>query len=349
VWRSGAIIYHVTGRVFICHSADDVAYVRRLVEHLTEAGIPVTSDRDGARSWRRSFVVRQRLDSCAAVIAVMSPSAEASKQVARELHRADQQHRPVFPMLLAGGGPLFQLGDLEYVDVRQGRMPDDEFIERLRRVLAAADLAEPAPPATLRRRLAIAAGVAVLALLAGLVAIVGLAPGQARARATDPPTDPATTVKAGPPTVTNSPTTSHAATTPLATSALQVATTTPMPTTTPAPTTSASYAPTSTSASLASPTLMSLSCPSVLLLFQQVHGTVTLSSAYAARIVVTLNADKPAYAIMIPSYATVPAGATSAKFAIEAITPEAIAHITANLDGVAATCQFEAQTGVPTL
>jgi hypothetical protein len=62
----------------------------------------------------------------------MTSSAENSRWVNLELLRAEELSKPIFPLLLEGR-PFFRLADLQYEDVTNGRMPDPEFVERVRR------------------------------------------------------------------------------------------------------------------------------------------------------------------------------------------------------------------------
>lgn len=121
----------VTGHVFISYSHVEAAdYVARLGEHLDAAGIPVWYDREIISGDRWRHVIRQQLDACGAVVVVMTPGAEASAWVDRELVRAENQGKPVLPLLLAGT-VFFGLGDLQYEDVRTGAMPGAAFTDRL--------------------------------------------------------------------------------------------------------------------------------------------------------------------------------------------------------------------------
>lgn len=327
----------MTGRVFISYSLDDVAYVRRLVRHLTKAGVLVWFDRDSRYGPKWDAVARPRIADCAALIAVMSPSAEASTYVSRELEYAEQAQRSVFPMLLAGER-FFRLNNLQYVNVTGGRMPGTEFVQRLRKVVGTAG--EPAARKAIpRRRLAIAGAVATLVLLAGLLTILSLAPAPARARATAPPTDPLTmAATAELPTVTAS------ATTPAATStAARLATSVASATSSAhlAPTTPPSEAPTTALTSV-QPMLLGLSCPALIqVLSSSANGTVTLGHASSSVTYVALSVDKPSDFLQFPAKATVPAGATSASFPIRPLFSAPAITITASLDGISKNCQFQ--------
>ena len=78
----------------------------------------------------------EKLDSCAAVIVVMTPESEQSSWVGKEILRALDHAKPILPLLLRGSAH-FALQDLQHEDVTHGRMPGDAYVARLRSVLAA--------------------------------------------------------------------------------------------------------------------------------------------------------------------------------------------------------------------
>jgi hypothetical protein len=126
----------VTGHVFISYSHDETAeYVHRLETHLNLAGIAVWDDKEiiSGDHWRR--LIREQIDTCAAVIIVMTPDAEQSPWVNCEIVRAENGQKPILPLLLRGTG-FFGPDDLQYADVSTGTMPTFAFTNRLRCYLA---------------------------------------------------------------------------------------------------------------------------------------------------------------------------------------------------------------------
>ncbi|MBB5870349.1 hypothetical protein F4553_003728 [Allocatelliglobosispora scoriae] len=122
----------MTGHVFISYShGGDSAYVKRLADHLTSAGIPVWFDRDIITGTRWERVIRDQIDTCAALIVVMTPQAEESEWISLEINRAVLKQRPILPLLLAGDG-FFRLSTVQHENVTGGRMPSAAFISRLR-------------------------------------------------------------------------------------------------------------------------------------------------------------------------------------------------------------------------
>jgi DnaJ-class molecular chaperone len=124
----------VGGHVFISyrHGVDD-RYVDDLVTALTAAGIPVWHDKQIISGDRWERVIKQKIDSCVAFVVVMTPEAEDSDWVMREVAQADRTNRPILP-LLRRGEVFFRLVNVQFEDVRDGRMPGAGFIARLRQL-----------------------------------------------------------------------------------------------------------------------------------------------------------------------------------------------------------------------
>jgi tetratricopeptide (TPR) repeat protein len=123
----------VAGHVFVSYAHSDIAYVRRLVNHLTERGVTVWFDEDIASGDRWNTVLRDRVRDCDALVLVMSPAAAASEWVRREVDLATESRRPVLPLLLAGG-VILGLEETQYESVVDGRMPSPAFVDQLRSV-----------------------------------------------------------------------------------------------------------------------------------------------------------------------------------------------------------------------
>ena len=122
-----------TGHVFISYAREDQAYARELAADLRTHGLGVWMDDriDFGDRWWQTIV--QAVRASAAVIVVMTPAAEQSEWVEREILLAQREKKPIFPLLLRGQGfPL--LITVQYANVTQGQMPPDSFYERLARV-----------------------------------------------------------------------------------------------------------------------------------------------------------------------------------------------------------------------
>ena len=122
--------------VFVSYAREDRGYVDGLVAHLTAEGIATWNDaeiRTGS-SWIREL--QDRIDRCAAVVLVMSPSADDSEMIAEEIERARAKHKRIFPLLLSGE-PMFGFRSKQYDDVSSGSMPRTSTIRDLRELLVA--------------------------------------------------------------------------------------------------------------------------------------------------------------------------------------------------------------------
>lgn len=129
--------------LFVCYShRGDREYVEALTEYLTSAGLSVWFDREIATGDRWESVIRAQIDSCAALIVVMSPEAEDSDWVSREIHRAETKGKPIVPLLLRGE-PFFRLSNIHFADVTSGAMPSEAFVAQLQRLT----VTSPTPPA----------------------------------------------------------------------------------------------------------------------------------------------------------------------------------------------------------
>lgn len=122
---------------FVSYSRQDRGYVESLASHLTDAGVQLWFDYEVVTGDRFEQVIRDKIDNCGAFILVMTPTSEESDWVSREITRARDKDRPIFPLLLAGD-PHFSVNNRDYVDVRNGSMPSPEFTRRLAGLLGTA-------------------------------------------------------------------------------------------------------------------------------------------------------------------------------------------------------------------
>ena len=120
-------------RVFISYSRTDQEYVDQLVARLGDAGLTTWIDKTIDYGDRWLQVIKDQVDSCVALVVVMTPAAEDSTWVEREIHRAEMKGKPVLPLLLEGD-TFFRFGHIQYEDVTSGSMPSDGFVERLQRL-----------------------------------------------------------------------------------------------------------------------------------------------------------------------------------------------------------------------
>lgn len=126
--------------VVVLHAYADRFYTARLTDYLAQAGVPCWGGGEEVRA-----ATEERLRDCAAVIAVMSPEAEASHWFAREIDLADERRKPILPIRLRSGAVPPLLRRLSYEDVGRGSMPGKRFVSRLRRMTAGHE-SEPSAP-----------------------------------------------------------------------------------------------------------------------------------------------------------------------------------------------------------
>jgi hypothetical protein len=118
------------GHVFISYSRQDRAYVEQLTTHLRGAGLNVWADDRIEPGDQWSAVISEKLKSSCAFVIIMTPAAEQSRWVAREIGLAERFDKPMFPLLL-DGEVFWNLAELQTESVAGGTMPSDRFVTRL--------------------------------------------------------------------------------------------------------------------------------------------------------------------------------------------------------------------------
>lgn len=120
----------MVNHVFISYSRSDTKYAQNITQHLRAAGLEIWIDSNieyGER-WFKSIVKAVEESSC--VLVIMTPQAERSEWVEKEILLAIKYKKPLFPILLKG-----QVFDIlithQLVDVTNGQLPPDLFNERL--------------------------------------------------------------------------------------------------------------------------------------------------------------------------------------------------------------------------
>ncbi|HUN09168.1 MAG TPA: TIR domain-containing protein [Aggregatilineales bacterium] len=119
--------------IFVSYSHSDREYVNELKDSLTLFGFDVWHDEDiepGER-WFRS--IADAIRKCIVVIVVMTPDAEASTWVEKELLLAQKHSKPILPLLLKGQSFDILINE-QYADVRGNKMPDGKFHKRLQKL-----------------------------------------------------------------------------------------------------------------------------------------------------------------------------------------------------------------------
>jgi formylglycine-generating enzyme required for sulfatase activity len=109
--------------IFISYSKIDIDFARALRARLIAAGFAVWMDETklvpSERWWK---TIERNIKNCAAFIVVMSPNSEASDWVEREILVAEDEKRPIFPVLLSGKR-WSRLGNIQYENMQTG-VPD---------------------------------------------------------------------------------------------------------------------------------------------------------------------------------------------------------------------------------
>ena len=90
------------GEIFVSYSREDISYARELIEYLRRERVTVWADDriDFGDRWWRTIV--KHLRNCVGMVVIMTPASEESKWVEREVLFADEEGKPIFPLLLQG-------------------------------------------------------------------------------------------------------------------------------------------------------------------------------------------------------------------------------------------------------
>jgi TIR domain len=124
--------------IFISYSKEDIDFVRYLRALLENEGFAVWMDETqltpSARWWKD---IEKNIDSCSAFVVVMSPEAYESDWVEREILRAENKKKLLYPVLLAGD-PWSRLANIQFEDLRAGlrSRPSNHFLNSLRQIIS---------------------------------------------------------------------------------------------------------------------------------------------------------------------------------------------------------------------
>jgi serine/threonine protein kinase len=118
---------------FISYSRNDMKYAQRLKEDLSNNGFQVWIDDDQIEHGDMWFNEIISIQGCASMVVIMTPEAEASECVGKEILLAKRYGKTIFPILLKGM-ELPILIDTQFEDVRERQnMPGSNFYRRLSR------------------------------------------------------------------------------------------------------------------------------------------------------------------------------------------------------------------------
>ncbi|MEO8355456.1 MAG: toll/interleukin-1 receptor domain-containing protein [Chloroflexota bacterium] len=134
------------GHIFVSYSHKDTEYAHALADSLQSMSFTVWIDArlDYGSQWPHE--IQKQLDACDAFILIMSPRSFASEWVQSELQRAKRKLKPIFPLLLEGDEPWLSVESTQYYDVRNRKLPDDEFYADLARAVPAKEMTQIVSP-----------------------------------------------------------------------------------------------------------------------------------------------------------------------------------------------------------
>jgi hypothetical protein len=143
--RAQELLVDSMSHIFISYSHRDTEYAHALADRLQGMGFSVWIDNrlDYGSQWPSE--IQKQLDACGAFILIMSPRSYASEWVQSELQRAKRKAKPVFPLLLEGDEPWLSVESTQYYDVRDHRLPGEDFYADLKQAAALTETVQPAP------------------------------------------------------------------------------------------------------------------------------------------------------------------------------------------------------------
>jgi hypothetical protein len=130
-----------TGHVFISYAREDQTYARKLADALRARGFETWIDNrieTGDRWWQ---TIDKAIRASAAFVVVMTPDAEKSDWVEKEIMLALEEGKPIFPLLLSGKR-FSILINKQFANVSGGQMPPASFYEQLAQVAPSKSKAE---------------------------------------------------------------------------------------------------------------------------------------------------------------------------------------------------------------
>ena len=120
----------MANHIFISYNRKDYSYCQKLKDSIEKYGLDVWIDEkiDISDEWWE--VIIQKIKTCSAFIVIMSDNSRPSKWVRRECAIADDQSKPIFPLLL--NGKSFELFiDIQFIDVTNEQLPPLSFYQKL--------------------------------------------------------------------------------------------------------------------------------------------------------------------------------------------------------------------------
>lgn len=131
-------------KVFISYSRTDKEFAGKLVDSLTSLGHDVwidVEDISAGTSW--SDAIQQALDTCEALLVIVTPISMASKNVADEWQYFLNDSRLVIPLMLKDSPLPYRLSPLQFIDFRAAAY--DKSLEQLHKALTISNAAINSP------------------------------------------------------------------------------------------------------------------------------------------------------------------------------------------------------------
>jgi serine/threonine protein kinase len=116
--------------LFVSYSRRDKDYAQRLKDHMRHNGFTLWIDDQIEHGDHWFNEINEAIRTCSAFLVLMSPEAEHSEWVQKEILLAKRYKKPIFPLLLSGE-EFAILIDLQYADVRDGELPGTDFHRRV--------------------------------------------------------------------------------------------------------------------------------------------------------------------------------------------------------------------------
>jgi hypothetical protein len=160
--------------IFISYSRKDQAYAQKLAEDMRARGFSVWID-DRIEHGNHWFdEIEQAITDARAVAVIMTPDADKSEWVRKEILLAKRDGKAIFPLLLEGR-EFGMLIDIQFADIRSGKLPPDSYYDHINHVIGNPfQKAHPAPLQQLRRAVQNAIPSAKGGSRRGVIVIAGL-------------------------------------------------------------------------------------------------------------------------------------------------------------------------------
>lgn len=128
----------------VCYARQESDYARRLLPALSRAGLPVWSI--SHLTWGDDVLstIRAQIRHALGIVVLMSPEAENSEDITREILEGQRHSRPFFPILVRGDRH-FLLASTWHFDARTGSLPGHVELDLLRRLRDSGRAVAPAP------------------------------------------------------------------------------------------------------------------------------------------------------------------------------------------------------------